>query len=150
MLDCSEQPCCECFVRNSIRLRHECLDFRLVYDSFFWQSTCYAGMFFFPANFKSLLSLLLQWWAQINIGVSFVFFFWIIAPILYCAYCDLITHSDTDDTTQSLIRTTLPTSPFLPRRFSTILELLINPRKSSPMASLIKSSMRHILPYFYL
>lgn len=34
-----------------------------------------------------------------NIGLSFLFFFWIIAPILYCACCDLIAHADADDTT---------------------------------------------------
>jgi len=33
-----------------------------------------------------------------NTGIAFVLMFWIIAPILYCAYCAMLTYSDTDDT----------------------------------------------------
>jgi hypothetical protein len=83
-----------------------------------------------------------------NTGLAFIFFFWIIAPILYCEYCDLVTHSDTNDTNQSRMRTILLTSPSLPRVFSIILEHIINPQTSSLMASLIVPSMRHILLSF--
>ena len=83
-----------------------------------------------------------------NTGISFLFFFWILAPILYCAYYDLITHSDTDDTTQSLIRTTLLTSPFLPGRFSTILEQFITPKTSSPMAFFDQAKYESYSPVF--
>lgn len=83
-----------------------------------------------------------------NTGIAFILMFWIVAPILYCAYCASITHPVTNDTIQSLIRTILPTSPFLPRLLLTILGHLIMLQPSSPMASLTLSSMRRILPYF--
>ena len=108
---------------------------------------CFLSFF---VNSKSLLNLCFQWWAQMNTGIAFIFMFWIIAPILYCAYCDLTTHSGTDDTSQSLIHTTLLTSPFPPRIFSIIPEHLIYPQTSSPMASSILLNMRHILLYFCL